>query len=351
MGQILDRAVRLYRKHFFTFIGIVAAVQVPITIIQLVLNLINIPRMLELSERMNDPQAYADPFQAFMDAFSASSGGGIAVLVGLLSFILIQGIATAALVRAISDGYLGEEISLGGSYRRISNVWAKLLGVLILSGLLILGLAIYTIIPCLGWLTGPGIIMFYYIAIAPLIPITLVIEGQQGFNAIRRAWDLTRRRFWWVVGFTLLLGVFAWVVLNGPVYIINLVLNLFTSDLALTNMEAALAIQTIASSLTTLIFSLLYMPLQMTAIILMYFDLRVRTEAFDLTMLTAADDEEAAEAGDIARQAPRAETGNLVSWEEMGKFTLIALGLLVLYGIMVGIVMLIGFSAMSLQGY
>jgi hypothetical protein len=154
-----------------------------------------------------------------------------------------------------------------------------------------------------------------------------------------------------VVGFTLLLAVFAWVIVNGPVYIINLVLGFVTSELSLTDMESALAVQHIAQSLTTMIFSLLYMPLQMTAIILMYFDLRVRTEAFDLTMLAAADDVEAAQIEDIARQAPRAEKGNLVSWEEMGKFVLMTLGLIVLYAIMLGILMLIGLGAMSLGGY
>src|SRR5690606_22154355 len=36
LGEILDRSIRLYRNNFWRFIGVVAVVQIPITLLQFV---------------------------------------------------------------------------------------------------------------------------------------------------------------------------------------------------------------------------------------------------------------------------------------------------------------------------
>lgn len=84
----------------------------------------------------------------------------------------------------------------------------------------------------------------------------------------------------------------------------------------------------------------------------MYFDLRVRTEGFDLALLAAsAEGEHAAVTGEPAAPAPLAtpaappsESRQLVTLNEMGYFVAISIGAValcaILYGILIAFFML-----------
>ena len=133
-----------------------------------------------------------------------------------------------------------------------------------------------------------GLLAFFSAIIVPLVSPIIVLEKQTALRAIRRAWDLTRRRFWWVVGFVTVLTIFAQIVVTGPSALLNLLFNALSESIAqATGVYVTFAIQTISQSLFTLFFSLIYTPLQLTCLTLMYFDLRVRTEGFDLTLMAS----------------------------------------------------------------
>ena len=53
LGEILDRAVRLYRRNFANFIGIIALVQVPLSIIQLLLTVYNANKMVSVPSQFH----------------------------------------------------------------------------------------------------------------------------------------------------------------------------------------------------------------------------------------------------------------------------------------------------------
>ena len=50
VGELLDQAIRLYRQNFLKFIGIVAVVQIPIGLLQLVASLITFNGFFELAD-------------------------------------------------------------------------------------------------------------------------------------------------------------------------------------------------------------------------------------------------------------------------------------------------------------
>jgi hypothetical protein len=275
-------------------------------------------------------RGYSTPQEIF-----ANSGywiGLLATLVlGLVRFILVQGIATGALTRAVADSYLGKKTGILDAYRGTGKSWPTLLGALLFIILIVFVLIIWWLVPCIGWFTGLGMLVFVGGVINPLVPPVVVLEKQSAIAAVQRAWSLARRRFWPVLGYIFILGLFSLIVVNGPAAIVNLLLaGVFQS---FGDPTTQLVITSIIQGLISLVFVLLYYPLQMTAFTLIYFDLRVRTEGFDLALLTM----EAAGSTDLAEvtAVPVPQTNErLITGPDLGNFailTLVGAGLYVLF--------------------
>lgn len=315
LGEIIDRAVRLYRKNFIDFIGIIALVQIPLSIAQLLASVFT-------SNSLSSVQSGAGTYQQFLDEFTSSGyidWAGVQLLLALATFVLVQGVATAALTRAVADNYLGRKTDMLEAYSRVGGAWARLIGVLILMVLLYIVLFIWLIIPCIGWISGPGILGYVAMVVGPLIAPVVVLENL-GAGAIRRAWDLVRRRFWWVLGFMIILIIFNQIITAGPTLLATLFLQYALKSQSFADYNL---IQTLVQTLVSLFASLFYLPLQLAAVTLMYFDLRVRTEGFDLAVLAGATPG-ADVAGLIDQTAPETATP-LITGSELGNFVLLSL--------------------------
>ncbi len=330
VGRLLDRAVRLYRGSFLTFVGIIAVVQVPLVVLQLLVSL------LTFAPAMMNPSA---------DSLESVFGGGFTAgivgssLIGLASFVLLQGVATAALTRAIADRYTGQETGILEVYSRVGSAWPRLLGALFLAGLLAIGLVIWLLIPCIGWFTGPGMLAFLMLALFPMLAPIVVLEGATAAQAVRRAWELARRRFWWLMGFFLALIIFAQVIITGPTTLMVYILQWVMGDPFATN-QSTYAIQTVIQSVTGLAIGLVYLPLQLTAVTLVYFDLRVRTEGLDLAVLAR---EQSGQPLDLTAVTSAAPQGPVITGRELLNFALMSLAAAVLYALLLGVFMLLGF--------
>lgn len=333
IGQLLDQAIRLYRRNFGKFIGIIAIVQIPLTILGLLVSFVS----------SRGGTLLLDPYD--LGPYLLSFGGTL--LQGLISAILIRGVATAALTQAVADQYLGEPTSVFDAYRRIGSTWKSLIAAVLLSILINIGLGIWTIVPCIGWITGIGILMFYSLVILPLIAPAVVLERQRAGGAIRRAWDLARREFWWVVGFVAILYLLQMLVVQGPAAILSGVLSV-AAEGWLGDFSTAFIARTVIQSLVTLFLSLIYLPLELSAITLLYFDLRVRTEGFDLALLAASALEDRLEPAAVLSQAPPPENKGLVTWQEIGYFALLSIGTFVLIGALYAILMAVVYAIVGL---
>jgi hypothetical protein len=347
VGELLDQAIRLYRRNFLSFIGIIAVVQIPIGLLQLLFSLLSV----QSASTAIDFSRRAQPTDLFTPAYFAGQAGTL--VVALISFVLVQGVATAAMTRAVADNYLGQPTGFGAAYRRIGQSWLPLVGTLFLAGLLAIALFIWFLVPCVGWATGLGILAFYGAVILPIIAPIVVLERKSGYRAVRRGWDLARRRFWAVLGFVVLLFLFNLIVVSGPNLLIGAIFQgLLLGAVRSGNSAAGLiTAQLIVQSLLTLVASLLYLPLQLIGFTLVYLDLRVRTEGLDLAMLTqdAAGQEAPASAAAsptfdavLNSTAPQSESGGLITARELGNFFFISLGFGAIYAVLVGGVVLIG---------
>jgi hypothetical protein len=244
------------------------------------------------------------------------------IMLGLVQFVLVQGIATGALTRAVADNYLGKKTGILDAYRGIGKSWLTLVGALLLLGILLIGLAIWWMVPCIGWFTGLGMLLFMLTVVNPLVPPAVVLENQSAIDAVRRAWSLARRRFWPVLGYIFVLNLFSLIVVNGPAGIANVILAQVFQSFGDPTMQ--LVLTSIIQGLVSLVFVLIYYPLQMTAFTLIYFDLRVRTEGFDLALLTM----EASGSTDISETmaAPVPQTNErLLTGPELGNFAILTL--------------------------
>lgn len=312
LGELLDRAIRLYRANFLTFIGIIAVVYVPLMVLQTAATALLSSSML---------RGISTPQEILVNAGYWIGTLGTVVL-AVVQFILVQGIATGALTRAVADSYLGKKTGILGAYRGIGKSWVSLVGALLFLGALVFGLAIWWLVPCIGWFTGLGMIVFLMAAIYPLVPPAIVLEKQRAVDAVLRAWSLARRRFWPVIGYIFVLYLFSMLVVNGPAAIANLLLaQVFQS---FENPSTSLVLTSIIQGLISLVFVLIYYPLQMTAFTLIYFDLRVRTEGFDLALLTMEASGSAELPETLAPPVPQVQE-RLITGAELGNFAILTL--------------------------
>jgi hypothetical protein len=349
MTQLLDQAIRLYRRNWLTFIAIIAIVLVPTMLVQTGFSVLSQQSSVQQLERLyNSDSSDMNPFSIF-DANYIIGGAG-SLLMAVVSFLLVQGLGTAALCRAIADNYLGLPTGVANAYRRIRGDWTRLLRALLLVALIVIVIWLWFLIPCIGWVTGLGMLSFMSWAITPMVAPVVVIEKQGAVGAVRRAWDLVRRRFWWVLGFVGLLTLFGLLVTGGPSLLLTFLFQYLLARAIESGNFSASLYQPIIQSLVNLVTGLLYQPLQLTAIVLIYMNLRVRTESLDLALQAEGALGGQVDVESLLAQAPPPQTGNLVTWTEMGYFALISIIGLVVIGIIYAAGMALMFGAFGAAG-
>jgi hypothetical protein len=177
--------------------------------------------------------------------------------------------------------------------------------------------------------------MVLTVMVLPLIAPVVVMENFGARKSIRRAWELVRGRFWWVFGFIILLFVFNWAVVGGPAVLTVYLVNFVLPENIIANAETLYNIQVSIESLVSLMFQLLYLPLQLTCLTLLYFDLRVRNEGLDLIL---EDDEARTEEiplRDLIAETTTVPSTPLLSGREIANFAILTFGLLAVYVVLV----------------
>jgi hypothetical protein len=251
LGEVLDVAIKITFAHARTLVLVVLVVVAPAQILSAALT-------------VSQPDAFLDvegsevPSNEDVTAYVASLAG--IILLALLSSTL----ATGACFKAIVDAYLGRapswRSSLGFAARRLhSLIWISFLtyflGAVALLGLIVLGV----------WL---------FISWAVAVPAMLT-ENVRGLKAMRRSFRLVRG-FWWRTCGIFLLGFLFAGVLSSIVQGIVLGVS-FAAD--------STAAEFVLTSIGGILGSLISTPLTAAFITVLYVDLRVRKEGFDLQLL------------------------------------------------------------------
>lgn len=187
------------------------------------------------------------------------------VLLGIIyiPLILAIGFVYAAIIVIVSEVCLGNQPSVIRAYRR---VFGQLTGKIIITTLLQL---LFTIIGSI-LLIVPGIFALILLFFSPEV---VVLEGISGMNALKRSNSLGKGYHWrTAIVLIVLLCVTALFVL-----IIFFILGIFIYLARTKSIIMVILVQDLIGSLIT--------PIGLIAGVLMYYDLRVRKEAYDTTAL------------------------------------------------------------------
>src|SRR6266508_1422653 len=180
--------------------------------------------------------------------------GFAAFLLLLVISVISAALAEAACLKAVSDAYLGTETDWRGSlrfgYRRLGPlVWLTVIHAVLL--------------------------LLAYAAWALAIP-ALLLEDVRGLKALGRSFSLVRGRWWPTAGILLLANLLASAVALG--------LGLLALPLLLTGDGNDVVVE-LANAVFTAAANVLTIPFISALVTVIYFDLRVRKEGFDLQLM------------------------------------------------------------------
>jgi hypothetical protein len=179
------------------------------------------------------------------------------------NFLLMY--AGGAAVVIVSDAYLGRERSLGAVLRAVFSRFGSIWGVGIMKNLMIgIGLVMLVV---------PGVIAF--IMSFAMVPAVL-IEGASASESFDRSRDLARGQWGRVLAAELLGFVLMYLAYFGLLMAIGVLFGLLGG------------ISEAAAELLGQVFLTALYPLPATVTVLLYYDIRIRKEAFDIQMLVDA---------------------------------------------------------------
>lgn len=301
LSELLDRTFSLYRNHFWLVVGIMA---IPQTVI--VLATLGIQRLI--SPALASAPFPTDPAQAAARAAQVFGSFFLGLGVFMCVVYAIHSIALGATTFAVSDLYLGRSTSISGAFSKLSHRVLPLL-FLNLSVLLVLVscyfvLAILVVIfaallsllfvplAALGVVIGVGLGLWFMIwmmlGFIVAVP-SLLLENAGVIAALKRSSALLRgnrgRAFLTVFLMFLMMSIVSGV-FQGPFLIASLVMIGKGESLSLWLRGFSAVSGGIGAALSA--------PLMMIAVALLYYDVRVRKEAFDLQIMMSQLDAAAA---------------------------------------------------------
>ncbi len=251
-GELLDRTFSLYRKHFWVFVGIMAVPQLFVVAWSLGLSAVGGGRL-------------GETWTVFF-----AIGAGLMFWMWMFAYVVAYGATTFA----VSEVHLGRTTTIRAAYQKMrGRIWSLIK--LILSVLLrIFGCAITIVLLPLAALLP----LWYALAIPALL-----VEKGTARQALKRSRLLTgghRNRIFLIGLLTTIVSLVLVAIIQGPFWVAAVILAAAKGQPpywlnVLMNLAGG-----IAGAFTA--------PLFMIALVLLYYDIRVRKEGYDLQLMMAA---------------------------------------------------------------
>jgi hypothetical protein len=232
LSDILSAAFNIYRANASKLLVIVAIVVVPLTFISSLLT--------DVALAPGTTGGVVDSRDIVMAVFVGSIGAAISVII----WALLQ----AAILRAAAQATIGDPVDTEASYRYGFKRLGSVILVSLLVGLAVLGGLLLLVIP--------GLIFAVMLSVA--VP-ALVVENRRGTEAMGRSWNLVKGHFWHAVGVILIAGIITGVI-GGIIGAIG---------------GTAWFTRWIFTAIATVITA----PYSSLVLVLLYLDLRARSEA------------------------------------------------------------------------
>jgi hypothetical protein len=253
IGDLLDETFRMYRRHFLLFGGISVILSIPsAALFGLALS--------SLSSLMRQTNGQALDL-GFMTPLLAGFAGGLLVNLLFLPFSM------GAITYAVCESALGRPVTAGGVLSGVLRRYFSLLGYWLLFVVSFYISLILCVVPVALWVW----IFVGWIVVTPAMFVENIGLG----GAFGRSWRLVQGR-WWRTFLVLFLIAIIW-------YVAQFALGAFLQlGQLLLQLVLAPFIALAISSATGQIVAAVVNPILQIAVVLIYFDLRVRKEGLDL---------------------------------------------------------------------
>ena len=285
VGDVLDRTFTVYRSKPLVFIALSAIWYLLLVLVFVILAVVIFAGSLAAFSR-----------QATTPSPEQIAGAAVGiigfVIVAVIVAILLFAAQSAALVHAAGRRYLGKDVAIGEAFKAGLAASPRLFIAGVLVFLAILGVwAVLVIAAALAnqgilWALVflAGIVATAFLGCSWLVaPVVVVVEKMGPIAALGRAWRLSSGNRWRIFGIQVLL------------FILNLVLSLLIGGIfggiAATSTQGGPAGQlglSVVQSLVNLASTIIWAPVEWIAFTVLYYDLRVRKEAFDLQLAAEA---------------------------------------------------------------
>jgi hypothetical protein len=283
VGDIVDRVFALYRVQPLLFLAIATVPYLVLVLVIVGLGLAFATSFIGLITVVNQAAEGRTPDLGTLAAGMAT------FIVFFLSVVLVAIVVfsaqSASLIAAFSDRYLGRTTTLGEAFRKGLSAAPSVIGVGFLLFALLLALwvalavvmavAQHVLVVIVGVLGG-SIATIYIAASALVAPVVATVEHTGSAHALRRSWTLSGGHRWRILGLQLLLGL-----LNGVISV--LLSTIFVSALISDPNTRAVLTQVV-----NVVANIAWTPVQWGTFAILYYDLRVRREAFDLQLAAEA---------------------------------------------------------------
>jgi hypothetical protein len=273
---------------------------VVVTVVSLVL--IGVVTFAGLDRAFSASEADADIIGAGA-AVTAVLAGLLAVLLSLVGGSILQGIVSLEVAR----GAVGEKLRLRGLWNAAKGrlwaliAWSALVALATFIGVLVIGVAaallfaiggaagtIFGVLAVMGGIVLGVVIAAWLGTSLALVPSALMIERLTLGRAIRRSWSLVSGSFWRTFGILALIIVIVQIVSSVVTTPLTFIGGLVAGLLNPTGNESVGLGVFIAIYIVTVILSVaigaVTIIIQSAAPALLYIDLRMRKEGFDLEL-------------------------------------------------------------------
>jgi len=253
IGDVLDETFRMYRRHFFLFAGISVVLAIP-------------------AAALSGYSTFA-LFGGFLQALNAGQNpdtnsvmSSLALLgAGYLLNFFLSPFTYGAVIYAACESALGRPVTIWGAMRGVLSRYFAILGYVFLLDLMVV---LFCLFPLWIW------IAVGWVGVLPVI----FIEKSGLVAAMGRSWRLVEGRWWrtfLILFLIFLLSSFVSQALAAFLIIAQQVVGIIASNYLVLAVSQSFAV----------IVAALVNPVVQIAVVLIYFDLRVRREAIDLFQL------------------------------------------------------------------
>ena len=304
-SQVLDRTFYLYRNNFVLFAGI--------AIITPTLKLIALLVQLKIFGPITIPQQPEAMTPQFFQAFFVRMI--IASVVGAIVYLVGTALASSATAYAVSMVHLGKTTTIAESYSKIKHIFGRIMGLLLTISIITfgpllasyalillaafsmallirgggspgVGIAVASMVGLLGLTLIVSAVVWIFFALCryALAVAACTLEGLPVMVSIRRSRFLTNRAKGGIFGIILLTALMTFILS----YVLQLPALIANNSAFMTAKTHLSILATVWIYIADFLGGAIAGPIATIALVLVYYDQRVRKEAFDLQLMMEA---------------------------------------------------------------